>query len=57
MQILIGDTGVVAPTSKLVGGVRERYDADPSTYMRIFDSISEIVNQARKGMEEGNSNA
>lgn len=43
LTLVIGDTGVRAPTRLTVGGVRERFEADPTTYQRYFETIGQTV--------------
>jgi mevalonate kinase len=52
-QLVIGDTGVVAPTHQVVGDLRRRWQADPDHYEGYFDEIETIVNQARVAIEQG----
>src|SRR5512140_3149031 len=35
-QLLIGDCGVASPTAAAVGGVRQRWQADPARYEALF---------------------
>jgi mevalonate kinase len=51
--LVIGDTGQVSPTHKAVGGLRERWQADPERYEGYFDEIAVIVEQARVAVETG----
>ena len=50
-KMLLGDTGVRAPTRATVGGVRERWRTDPGRYNRIFSHIGDIVRAARDALE------
>ncbi len=56
-DFMIGDTGVRAPTRQTVGGVRERWTADPDTYNRAFEQIGEIAHDVRETLEQGNHEA
>jgi mevalonate kinase len=51
--ILIGDTGVSAPTKESVADVRKLWEADKTKWENVFDNIGEIVDQARKAIESG----
>lgn len=51
--VVIGNTGIASPTSQAVGDVRQRWQADPLPYERLFDEIGEIVGQARQALETG----
>lgn len=50
--LVIGDTGVIAPTGQVVGDLRRRRQADSERYDGYFDEIETIVNQARMAIEE-----
>lgn len=43
---LIADTGITASTRELVGGVRERWQANQSAYEEIFDRVDSLCGQA-----------
>ena len=51
--LLIGDTGVAAPTAKAVASVRRRWEADRQAMEILFDSIGDIVRRARTAVESG----
>jgi mevalonate kinase len=51
--LLIGDTGVAAPTKEAVGAVRELWQAEPARWEKVFDQIGEIVWEARQAIERG----
>jgi mevalonate kinase len=51
--IVIGDTGISAPTKESVGDVRKLWEADRQKWESVFDKIGEIVNQARGAIESG----
>jgi mevalonate kinase len=53
LTLVVGDTGIVAPTHTVVGDLRRRWQADPERYEGYFDEIGVIVNQARVAIEEG----
>ncbi len=50
--LVIGDTGLVAPTHKVVGDVRRRWQVDPQRYEGYFDEIGAIARQARLAIEQ-----
>ena len=52
--IVIGDTGVVSPTSKAVAAVRQAWQADKESYEQLFASCGDIAFQARQQIETGN---
>ena len=54
-HLVIGDTGISAPTAQAVGQVRRRWQADPATQEAIFDSIGEIAAQGRQAMIDGDA--
>ena len=51
--IVIGDTGISAPTKESVGDVRNLWETDKSKWENIFDEIGRIANQARDVIERG----
>jgi mevalonate kinase len=51
--ILIGDTGISAPTKESVSALRKLWRADPSRWEKIFDQVGEIVWDARQAIERG----
>jgi mevalonate kinase len=53
--IVIGDTGIPAPTKESVGAVRKLRDADPPRWKKIFDRVGEIVWDARQAIERGDT--
>ena len=50
--LVIADTGIVSPTHKAVGYVRERRDVNPARYDHYFDQIQVLVDQARLIIEQ-----
>ncbi len=52
--IVIGDTGISAPTKESVGDVRKLWESDKSKWENIFDQIGEIAKSAREEIEVGN---
>lgn len=53
LTLVIGDTGIISPTAKAVGDVRQAWLADPGYYEGLFDEIGAIVQQARSALESG----
>lgn len=53
LTLVVGDTGIVAPTHTVVGDLRRRWQAEPDRYEGYFDEVGVIVNQARVAIEEG----
>lgn len=51
--LVIGDTGIPAPTKEAVGDVRKLWEADRAKWERVFDRIGEIVKEAREKIESG----
>jgi mevalonate kinase len=51
--IIIGDTGVAAPTKEAVGDVRNLWMEDKSKWKKVFSKIGEIANLARTTIEQG----
>jgi mevalonate kinase len=51
--LVIGDTGVSAPTKESVGDVRKLWEADQSRWEQVFAKVGAIVGQARKAIEMG----
>ena len=51
--IVIGDTGISAPTKESVGDVRKLWEADKARWENIFDQVGEIAKQARHSIESG----
>lgn len=51
--LVIADTGKPSPTREAVRGVRSRWEADRTTYERLFQHIGQIANQARAAIEHG----
>jgi mevalonate kinase len=51
--ILIGDTGLPAPTKESVGDVRAAWQVKPQPYNRLFAAIGSIAKTARQAIENG----
>jgi len=50
--LVVGDTGQVSPTHRVVGDLRQRWQADPEPYEGYFDEIGAIAAQARMAIEQ-----
>jgi mevalonate kinase len=53
LTLVVGDTGIVAPTHTVVGDLRRRWEADSELYEGYFDEIKAVVDQARVVIEQG----
>jgi mevalonate kinase len=51
--IVIGDTGISAPTKESVGDVRKFWEADKAKWERIFDEVGRIAQEAKTIIEQG----
>ena len=51
--IVIGDTGISAPTKDSVGDVRRLWQADRTKWEKVFDEVGEIAKEARTVIERG----
>ncbi len=51
--IVIGDTGISAPTKESVADVRKLWEADKTRWESVFDKVGEITNEARTKIESG----
>ncbi|HEX6288672.1 MAG TPA: mevalonate kinase [Herpetosiphonaceae bacterium] len=51
--LVIGDTGVYAPTHITVGGVRERWQGAPERYNALFGEIGQVVTAIRGKLADG----
>ena len=54
--VVIGNTGISAPTKESVGDVRRLWEADPQKWDRVFDRVGSIANQARQVIARGDIN-
>jgi len=52
--IVIGDTGLSAPTKESVSDVHELWEADQPRWEKVFDEVGDIVQKARCAIETGN---
>ena len=53
--IVIGDTGISAPTKESVGAVHRLWETDMLRWEKIFDQVGEIVWEARQAIECGDN--
>jgi mevalonate kinase len=51
--IVIGDTGVAAPTKESVADVRKLWEVDKPRWNAVFDEVADIAFAARRVIEEG----
>jgi mevalonate kinase len=51
--IVIGDTGISAPTKESVGDVRKLWEADKAKWESVFDRVGESAKLARDFIERG----
>jgi len=52
VEIVMGNTGIVADTKEMVTGVAERKKRNPEKYGRVFKQAEELAFTARKALEE-----
>ncbi len=52
-DLLIGDTGIPAPTAKAVASVRRRWESEREAMETLFDSVGDIARRARTAIESG----
>ena len=55
LALIIGDTGVYSPTSKVVEKVHYSWEANPSHYESMFDDIGAITLKGKEAIQNGNS--
>ncbi|OQY89755.1 MAG: mevalonate kinase [Anaerolineae bacterium UTCFX1] len=53
LTIVIGDTGISAPTKESVADVRKLWEADNTKWESMFDKVGEIAKHAREEIEIG----
>ena len=53
--LVIGDTGISAPTKESVGAVRSLHEAEPTRWDKVFNQVGEIVWDARQAIERGDT--
>jgi len=51
--IVIGDTGIPAPTKESVADVRKHWEADKEMWESVFDEVGKISSEARDSIERG----
>ena len=51
VEIIIGNTGIVADTKEMVAGVAERRKKDPEKYHPLFEQAEDLALNARKALE------
>ena len=51
VEIVMGNTGVVANTKAAVAGVRERKEKEPEKYENLFSAANDLAQEARKALE------
>jgi mevalonate kinase len=51
--LMIGDTGIRAPTRESVGDVRKLWETDKARWEKVFDQAGEIAKNAKKRIENG----
>jgi mevalonate kinase len=54
VEIVIGNTGVVADTKKMVASVADRKKENPEKYDSLFNQAERLVYEARKALEDFN---
>ncbi|MCW4016246.1 MAG: mevalonate kinase [Candidatus Bathyarchaeota archaeon] len=52
VEIVIGNTGIVANTKAMVAGVAQRKEQNPEEYAAIFRYAEELANKGRKALDE-----
>jgi mevalonate kinase len=53
--IVIGDTGIPAPTKESVADVRRLWDSDVAYWDKVFDEAGDLARRARGAIETGNA--
>lgn len=53
IEVVIGNTGIVANTASAVAGVRERKEKNPEKYQEIFNRTENIAYLAKRALQEG----
>jgi mevalonate kinase len=53
IEIVMGNTGLTANTTKVVGDVRGRKETDPVKYDKIFQLATDLIPKARTALEAG----
>ena len=52
VEIIIGNTGIVANTKAMVAGVAERKQMNPKKYDKIFEQAEELAHKGRKALKK-----
>lgn len=55
LDFLIADTGIASPTKIAVSDVRRAWQADPPTFEALFDTLGDLVTQAREAIAAGDA--
>lgn len=53
LTLVIGDTGIPAPTKEAVGDVRRLWEADKPHWEKVFDAMGDLACRARQLIERG----
>ncbi len=53
VEIVMGNTGLTASTTKIVEGVKHRRAADPGKFERIFADAEKLVHESKKALGAG----
>jgi mevalonate kinase len=51
--IVIGDTGIAAPTKQSVADVRRLWESDKTRWNKVFDLVGKIAQDARRTLSDG----
>lgn len=51
VEIVMGNTGIIADTKEVVAGVKQRKEGDPERYARLFAEADKLVRDVRKDLE------
>lgn len=57
VEVVMGNTGIVANTAAAVAGVRERKEKHPERYAKLFKEAEELAYRAREALEDFNLKA
>lgn len=57
IRLVVADTGLPSPTKRLVGHVRAGWQSETARYEALFERIGDIVREARRLIEAGDSPA
>lgn len=55
LTLLVADTGVRSATKRVVGDVRQQWEADPATFDALFAACGRIALAARQALEAGDA--